>query len=129
MIREATAADLPRVARILAERSGLSPEGAAALAGGGVCLLSEGGVICGSLVRSAAYPGRVIATETAWAPERGAAPDQLRAFSDWARRVGADEVRAASTEGWARQQAVARLMRREGFAPMAVIYRRSFDGH
>lgn len=134
MIREATAADLPRVLEMGRRHHALCDDPAAydeaSMAGmlsrvladdSAVCLVSEGGSLCGAIAPVFFNAGRVVAVELWWHAFDRSGAALLSAFEDWARSKGAHEVQAAAMQSY-RPDAVGRVFRRHGFAPRQAVY-------
>jgi len=132
MIRRATAADLPRIVEIgrrhheAAGNAGdYDPDAAASFAAslisGGVVFLSDDGMLGGMIAPSYSAPSHRMAVEMFWSAEDGQGLALLRAFEAWAEEQDADEVRLSAVVGH-RGEAVGRLLRRKGYAPVETSY-------
>lgn len=132
MIRRAAPADLSEVVRMGRRHfaaSGLPGEFdadalrafAERLIEGGVILMSEDGMIGGTLSPVFCAPSRVLAVELFWSAEDGRGRDLLAAFEAWAWAAGASEIRMSAVVGH-RGEAVGRLLRLAGYAPVETSY-------
>ena len=130
-MRRATADDLPRLlamGRQFHAASGVScpfdPDAVAAVLANMIgsensCLIvSEAGAIGGMLAPAYCARSWTMAIEMFWWAER-AGLHLLRAFEDWAREKGADEVRMTTLSALPRADLI---LRRKGYAPVEVSY-------
>lgn len=129
MIREATAADLPRMVEMVRQSPGYESAPTDAIAATlerCACFISADGLICGALHPSMFDPARLMASEVFWRPERGLAVAQANTLRAWARESGAHEVRLCSAAAGRQAEAVARRMSMIGMTRMAAVYREVF---
>ena len=84
----------------------------------GCLIVSEGGAIGGMLAPAYCARSWSMAIEMFWWAERDGLR-LLRAFEDWAREQGADEVRMTTLSALPRADA---LLRHKGYAPVEISY-------
>lgn len=86
----------------------------------GTVICSDAGVIGGMLSPAYCDPKWMMAVELFWWAERDGLA-LLRAFEEWAARVGAQEVRMTSLASLPRADAI---LRRKGYAPTEISYQK-----
>lgn len=84
-----------------------------------VVLVSDRGFICGALVPSPSNASWVTAFEMFWWAEDRNGLRLLKAFEDWAKENGANEVKPSHPVNETR---VAQLFERRGFTPTETVY-------
>lgn len=130
MIRPATPEDMPQLLKMgrkfhdaAAPPFEMDPEALEAAFLGmmdkGCLLVSGGGMIGGILGPAWARPDWVYAVELLWWAEDGQGLPLLRAFEDWARNAGANEVRMTSLTHLDRAH---RVLTRSGYAQSEINY-------
>ncbi len=130
-IRAATIDDLGRVVEMGAKfhamsesRFGYDEDAASSFAKGliegdaGAVFLSDHGVIGGALTPAYCCPAWVFAVELFWWAEKDGLA-LLRRFEEWAKEMGANEVRMTSLASLPRADAV---LRRKGYEQMEISY-------
>jgi GNAT superfamily N-acetyltransferase len=130
-MREATLDDMPRLiamGRLFHAGSGMpfgyNEEALSHVLAGliasptGAVIISDHGVIGGTLAPAYCDPEWQMAVELFWWAERDGMP-LLRAFEQWAADMGANEVRMTSLASLPRADA---LLRRKGYAPSEISY-------
>lgn len=135
MIREATEADIPAIVEMgrafnAASRSPVEydEEQAAEAARGlialpdGVVLVSEKGMIGGAIAPAYFNAAWRMAVELFWWSEDRQGIRLLRAFEDWAREHGANEVRMTTLASIAGPE---RILKRRGYSPAEISYTRA----
>ena len=85
-----------------------------------VVLMSDHGCIGGALAPAYCDPDWMIAVELFWWADKGGVP-LLRGFEDWAKSMGASEIRMTSLASLPRAD---RLLRIKGYKPCEISYQR-----
>lgn len=85
----------------------------------GCVLVTERGAIGGIVAPAWSSPEWVYACELFWWAEDGRGLELLRGFEDWAREIGANEVRLTSLYHLER---AGKILQRSGYQPLEISY-------
>ena len=83
----------------------------------GVVFVSDAGMIGGALTSAYCASNWKIAIEMFWWSEDRRGLRMLQAFEDWAKRMGADEVRMSTVQGL---DVAERILSRRGYTPSEI---------
>lgn len=132
MVREATRDDLPHLlsmAQAFHEQQGLPYAfdrvhmagvfGALIEARASTVLIRGQGFICGSVAPALSSPKWLSGFELLWWSEDGGGLRLMRGFEDWARRMGAHEVKFSHP---IENERAGEVLTRKGHAPAEIIY-------
>lgn len=132
MVRRATAADIPALVdmarafhvecepRFAFDADHMAQEFERYIAADAATCLTHGlGFIMGVLAPAMSNPAWVVAYEALWWSEDGNGLRLMRAFEEWARDAGADEVKFSHPAG---NERAATILTRTGHRPSEIMY-------